>query len=50
MSRHWRIWLVLGWVLWMAQTPAGSVTWSPLREFPDRGLKDFTPQQYGELP
>jgi hypothetical protein len=50
MFRHGRIWLVLGWVLWMAQTHAGSVTWSPLREFPDRDLKDFTPQQYGELP
>jgi hypothetical protein len=48
MCRRWRIWLVMGWVLWMAKTQGGSVTWSPVREFPDRGLKDFSPRQYCE--
>jgi hypothetical protein len=50
MRRHWRVWFLLAWVLWMAKTSGGSVTWSPLREFPDRGMKDFTPQQYCQLP
>ena len=50
MGHQWRVYVVLGWVLWMAKTHAGSVTWSPLREFPDRGLKDFSPRQYCALP
>jgi hypothetical protein len=49
MHRHWGTWLFIGWVQWIAKTSGGSVTWSPLREFPERGMKNFTPQQYCEL-
>ena len=49
MRHHWSVYLLTAWVLWMAKTSGGSVTWSPVREFPERGLKDFTPQQYCAL-
>ena len=49
MRHHWGIWLCIAWVMWMAKTQQGSVSWSPLREFPDRGLQDLTPQQYCEM-
>jgi hypothetical protein len=49
MGRHWRIYLLAAWVLWMAKPSGGSVTWSPVREFPERDMKHVTPQQYCEM-
>jgi hypothetical protein len=49
MRRHWGVWLFIAWVMWISKTQQGAVSWSPMREFPDRELKDFTPQQYCEM-
>ena len=29
MRQQWRVWCCLAWVLWMAKTSGGVVTWSP---------------------
>jgi hypothetical protein len=49
MARIGRIVLTAAWILWMAKGHGDTLTWAPLRTFPDRGPQGFTPQQYCEL-